>query len=139
MFENSSLNLTKRAMDIMNILWDAGKPLAASDFLEYDSTLTLHTVHAYLKNLLKNNLIEVDKIIMSGKNLTRCYKPSMSRNEFQTRKFFNMLDYKQISASNLVASFFDYGNDDVRELQELNELEQLIKERKQNLKDKSEQ
>ena len=95
MFKNSSFELTKRAMDIMNILWDAGKPLTASDFLAYDSTLTLHTVHAYLKNLLKNNLIEVDKIVMSG-------------------------------------------NDDVRELQELNELEQLIKERKQNLKDKSE-
>lgn len=139
MLENNSFELTKRAMDIMNILWDAGKPLAASDFLAYDSTLTLHTVHSYLKKLLKNNLIEVDKIIMSGKNLTRCYKPSLNRTEFQTQKFFNTLGYKHISAANLVASFFEYGNDDARELQELNELEQMIKERKQNLKDKSEQ
>lgn len=139
MLENFSFELTKRAMDIMNILWDADKPLAASDFLAYDPTLTLHTVHSYLKKLLKNNYIEVDKIVMSGKNLTRCYKPSLSRNEFQTRKFFNTLDYKQISAANLVTSFFEYGNDDIRELQELSELEQLIKERKQILKDKSDQ
>lgn len=137
MFANFSFELTKRAMDIMNILWDADKPLAASDFLDYDPTLTLHTVHSYLNKLLKNKFIEVDKIIMSGKNLTRCYKPSMSRTEFQTRKFFNTLDNKRISAANLVSSFFEYSKDDICELQELNELEQLIKERKQNLKDKS--
>ncbi|MDE7204546.1 MAG: BlaI/MecI/CopY family transcriptional regulator [Lachnospiraceae bacterium] len=139
MAENFSFELTKRAMDIMNILWDADKPLAASDFLAYDSTLTLHTVHAYLKKLLKNNFIEVDKIIMSGKNLTRCYKPSLSRNEFQTQKFLNTLDYEQISVANLVSSFFEHSKDEVRELREISELEQLIKDKKQKLKDKFDQ
>lgn len=131
--DNLNTNLTKRELDIMNIFWKENKPLIASDFPKFDSSLTVNTVQAYLKKLKKKELIEVDSIVYSGTVLTRSYKSIISQEEFETKKYLNSINSHNISVSSLVATFLNNQDEDT-ELEEISSLEKLIQERKKSLK-----
>lgn len=45
--------LTSREIDILNILWENEKPLIASEIADARSDLTINTVQAVLRKLLK--------------------------------------------------------------------------------------
>lgn len=82
----TDFNLTGRERDILTILWNAEKGLIASEIVKCgDEDLTINTVQAVLKKLLKRNLIQVDQIVYSGTVLSRSYKPTLSEAEFQTQ------------------------------------------------------
>ena len=51
--------LTSREIDILNILWENEKPLIASEIADARSDLTINTVQAVLRKLLKYQLVEV--------------------------------------------------------------------------------
>ena len=97
------LKLTGREMDIMNILWNSQKPLIASEIAEYRSDLTINTVQAVIRKLLKYQLIEVADIVYSGTVLSRSYKPSISSEEYAVHEVTS--DYlafqKCLSSQNL--------------------------------------
>ncbi len=61
-----NINLTKRDMDVMNILWDSDEPKTAALIVKAKPELTMNTVQAVLRKLLKNNLIEVADIFYNG-------------------------------------------------------------------------
>ena len=56
--EITDFNLTGREKDILDILWKAGKGLIASEIVKEMEGLTINTVQAVLKKLLKRNLIK---------------------------------------------------------------------------------
>ena len=58
--------LTSREIDILNILWENEKPLIASEIADARSDLTINTVQAVLRKLLKYQLVEVADIVYSG-------------------------------------------------------------------------
>lgn len=133
--QHSIFNLTNREIDILNILWNNQKPMVASDIVKKDDTLTINTVQATLRKLLKKNLIEVADIVYSGTVLCRSYLPSMDSKEFALREFaaqFLKLD-QNITASNLVATLLEQEDDDDA-LKEIDKLEALLKEKKSLLK-----
>ena len=77
--------LTSREVDIMNILWTSGKPLIASEIADCRPDLTINTVQAVLRKLLKYQLVEVADIVYSGTVLSRSYRPTItSENAFET-------------------------------------------------------
>ena len=51
--------LTSREVDIMNILWENEKPLIASEIADARPDLTINTVQAVLRKLLKYQLIDI--------------------------------------------------------------------------------
>ena len=71
---NTMLNLTKRDMDVLNILWESDEPKTATMISKSGDGLTMNTTQAVLRKLLKNNLIEIADIVYSGTVLTRSYK-----------------------------------------------------------------
>ncbi|MBQ9142627.1 MAG: BlaI/MecI/CopY family transcriptional regulator [Lachnospiraceae bacterium] len=98
--EITDFNLTGRERDILSILWNSEKSLIASEVVTYREDLTINTVQAVLKKLLKRNLIEVDQIVYSGTVLSRSYKPTLTEAEFQTRMISaNILDLKRFGIS----------------------------------------
>ena len=98
--EITDFNLTGRERDILSILWNAEKSLIASEVVTYRDDLTINTVQAVLKKLLKRNLIEVDQIVYSGTVLSRSYKPTLTEAEFQTKMISaNILDLKRFRIS----------------------------------------
>lgn len=83
--EITDFNLTGREKDILDILWKAEKGMIASEIVKVREDLTINTVQAVLKKLLKRNLIKVDQIVYSGTVLSRSYMPTMDESEFETR------------------------------------------------------
>lgn len=73
--------LTKRQEDVMNILWDAKKPIIASEIVKTGTDLNINTVQAALRSLIKKNYIEVAEIVYSGTVLTRSYRAIVKREE----------------------------------------------------------
>ena len=57
--KKNAFNLTNREMDILNILWNSEEPLVASEIAKRDDTLTVNTVQATLRKLLKQELVTV--------------------------------------------------------------------------------
>lgn len=128
-------NLPDREVEILYVMWNAGKPMMASEIAEADEELKLATVHTTLKRMLKKNLIEVVDFAKSGKVFGRCYQPTICLKEFELGKFANEFRKKQskdITASNLVATLLE-DEDSSRALEELDELERMIQKKRENL------
>lgn len=78
-------SVSPREMDILRILWAAGKPLLASEIMESNEDLKLATVHTTLTRMLKKNLIAVADFVRSGNVFGRRYTPLVSRREFESQ------------------------------------------------------
>lgn len=131
-------NLTNREMDILNILWNSENPLIASEIAKHDDTLTVNTVQAILRKLLKQNLIEVADIVYSGTVLSRSYRPTAVSKDFAVQEFSAQLRNfkKNITASRLISTLLDDEDDAEAALKEIEELQAILEEKKQSLKKK---
>ena len=78
MRKKSKYDLPEREVEILYTLWEAGRPLLASEMAEADEDLKLATVHTTLKRMLKKGLIEVVDFAKSGNVFGRCYQPTVS-------------------------------------------------------------
>lgn len=131
--EITDFNLTGRERDILSILWNSEKGLIASEVVTYREDLTINTVQAVLKKLLKRNLIEVDQIVYSGTVLSRSYKPTLTEAEFQTRMITaNIFDLKRFSISPVQFVMGFLGNSKVKMTD--TEAEELISQIQQKRK-----
>lgn len=111
-------DLTRRDIDILNVLWENADSMTASQIVDAHESLTINTVQAVLRKLLKKKLVEIDKIVYSGTVLCRSYKPAVSADEFALSHLNN--EFKKlrgrISMSALMASLLD-SESDPKELQ----------------------
>jgi predicted transcriptional regulator len=128
-------HLTKRDKEVIQIMWNAEKPLIAAEIVRAQEDLNIHTVQVSLKKLLNMKLIEVAGVEYSGTSLSRSYRPTISATEYETRKYIyaikNIGD-KDLSVSQFVTTFLEH-EDEKRTLEELEKLERLIQERKQQI------
>ena len=74
--------LKGKRYDIMNVLWEEGKPLSAFEINEIAPELKMPTVRRCLELLLKEKLIEVAGTSMNGKVYARNYRPLLSRETY---------------------------------------------------------
>ena len=86
--------LKGKRYDIMNVLWEEGRPLSAFEINEIAPELKMPTVRRCLELLLKENLIKVAGTSMNGKVYARNYTPLITREEYlkgnaQSRKNFS--------------------------------------------------
>ncbi len=133
--------LTKRQLDIMRILWASEIPMKASEIAQVNGGCSIDSVQPIIKSLIKKGLVEVDEVVYSRNVLARKFKATVSADSIEMGLIKNVLGdlvSKNITASRLVAAFLPEDNDD-KTLEELNELEQLIKERKEQLLKKAEE
>lgn len=134
--KSSSIKLTKRELEIMNILWESDAPLIASDITKKGNNLTINTVQALLKKLLKLEYIKVADIVYSGTVLSRSYVPAISSDEYEMGNIMN--SYSNISdkakgVSRFVAAFLEDNEDPEQLLEEINELQALLRKKEQEL------
>lgn len=127
--------ITNRDMDILKILWNSSIPMTASQITAASPDLTINTVQAVLRKLLKSNLVKVANIVYSGTVLSRSYVPTLSSDEFAVAQL--TLDYqklgKNISKASFVCSLLDTEMDRKKLKEDIIELEQMLTEYKKNL------
>lgn len=126
--------LTGREVDVLRILWNVDRPMVASEIAKAEEGLTLNTVQAMLRKLLKKGCVEVADIVYSGNVLSRTYRPTISANEFAVMQVTE--DYHKfpgISMSSLFSALLQ--KDDIT-TEEIEAMEQLLNEYKRKLKTK---
>ena len=120
--------ITKKQLEIMKILWSSDKPLIASEILKRNASLNINTVQACLRALVNKQFIKVADIVYSGTVLTRSYTPLVSREDFLGTACQDIIGKAKVSS--LIASLIDTETN----LNELEELEKLIEQKKEELK-----
>ncbi len=126
---NTMLNLTKRDMDVLNILWESDEPKTATMISKSGDGLTMNTTQAVLRKLLKNNLIEIADIVYSGTVLTRSYKSVICQEEFLLQKLVHQYKpmSKKVSKAAILAILLDSEEDPERLDKDLKEIKEFIK------------
>ena len=128
-------DLTRRDLDILNVLWENGSSMTASQIVDAHSALTINTVQAVLRKLLKKKLIEIDKIVYSGTVLCRSYKPAISADEFALSHFND--EYTKlkgrISISALMSSLLDNETDSDILQSNISELKSMLDNYKRSI------
>ena len=122
--------LSKQQLEVMSILWNSDVPLIASDIATYYADLNINTVQTCLKVLIKSKVVEVADIVYSGTVLTRSYRPLISKDEYFDGTYNKIIG--DITHFSLIASFFESKTN----LEELNGLEEMIKEKRTEVEDK---
>ena len=117
------LNLTKRERQIMNIFWNAEKPLSANDIAVQQQDLSKNTIQAVVRKLKNHDLLKVADIGYSGTVFTRLYAPNVTQEDFLAAELSDQ------SLLNLITNFIETN----KEIDTLNELEKLIKDRQGEL------
>ena len=84
------MELTKSELEIMNVLWDAGRPLTRGEILELsvDKTWKDNSVHILLNRLLAKDAIAEGGFARSGKSYGRLYEPQISAVEYYAKSVF---------------------------------------------------
>lgn len=122
------IKLSGRELDIMNVLWEAQKPLIAKDIV-FRSNLSINTVQCALKGLLKKNYIKVAEIVYSGTVLTRSYEPVFTAEDYTVNLITKRI-CKHISSEGIMAALLKQEEDE----QIIEKLEALLQEYKENSK-----
>lgn len=118
--------LSGRELDIMKILWKEEVPVGASQIAQLGS-LSINTVQAVLKGLLADQYIKVADIGYSGTVLSRKYAAVLTADCYIKDNLLKFTNLK--SAAGIFASLLENEVD----VQTINKLEDLLKERKKEL------
>ncbi|MCI5648127.1 MAG: BlaI/MecI/CopY family transcriptional regulator [Fusicatenibacter sp.] len=128
-------HLSQRDIDVLTILWNSSHSMTASQIVDASPDLTMNTVQAVLRKLLKNNLIEVADIVYSGTVLSRSYLPAISSEDFAVAQLTD--EYRRlkdrVSAASLFAAFIDEETNSAKKEEEIEQLEQILQAYKNSI------
>lgn len=122
----NAIRLSNRELDVMNILWDSEKALVASEITQVNPSLSINTVQAVLKNLLRKAYIKIADIVYSGTVLTRAYETVLTREDYVATQ---LQDNKLLTPGIFAALVEQESNENIIE-----ELEGILQARKQRIK-----
>ena len=128
--------LTKSEMEIMEVLWDAGKALTTSEIIqrskEKEKEWKDSSVHLLIKSLMNKDVIKVEGFKKTTKNYARTFVPVETREQFLVGQ---IIDDKTTTEDKKGIYSYIIGKESDPEL--INYIEELLKERKKELRIKS--
>lgn len=130
-----SRRFTGRDLDILQILWNASDSMTALEIVKQHPELTMNTVQAVLRKLLKEGLIKINRIVYSGTVLSRSFASVISPEEFVILQMKENI--KEISSVNKIAfvtALFEDETDTEKALKEIEEIETILSKQKESLK-----
>lgn len=127
---DQEIKLSGRELDVMNVFWSADKPLISKDIVARNPALSINTVQAVLKGLLKQNYIQVAEIVYSGTVLTRSYAPVLTAEEYTVNLITKGI-HKRLSADGIMAALLKQEDNEEKTIEKL---ETLLRDYKNNSK-----
>ncbi|MDO4556990.1 MAG: BlaI/MecI/CopY family transcriptional regulator [Lachnospiraceae bacterium] len=118
----SKYKLSKRELETIQVLWNSESPLAITDIPKINSNLNVNTVAVSIRNLLKKQYIEIADVVLHGSSLTRTYRFKLSSEDY----FLSQLEELNSTPISIMAALVKKE----KNADELNQLEQIIKEQK---------
>ncbi len=85
------MELTRSELEIMNVIWAAGRPLTRGEILELsvDKTWKDNSVHILLNRLLAKGAIAEGGFARSGKSYGRLYEQQISGEQYYAENVFS--------------------------------------------------
>ncbi len=85
------MELTKSELEIMNVIWNAGRPLTRGEILELsvDKNWKDNSIHILLNRLLAKGAISEGGFARSGKSYGRLYEAAVSGEEYYAENVFS--------------------------------------------------
>ena len=85
------MELTKSEMEIMDVLWEAQKPVSRADLLAHSENKTWKdsSMHILLNGLLQKNAIAEAGLVRRSKTYGRVFVPTMTREEYFASTIFS--------------------------------------------------
>lgn len=124
------MELTKSELEVMNVLWQANRPLSRSEILTLSTSKTWKdsSIHILLNGLLNKNAIEEAGYVRSGKTFGRLYAANISCQEYYAKNVFagSSKEVLPMLFSALIQS-------DGISPELINELEDMLEKRKREL------
>lgn len=77
-----AFELTKGEEIIMELFWDADRPLTSMDICGMTDEFNDSYIHRLLTSLEKKKLLEVNGMVKSGKQYARAFVPVMTREQY---------------------------------------------------------
>lgn len=90
--------LTKRDLDIMEILWKQKEPIAICDIQKEIPELSKNSIQQVLKRLLNRDYVHVANISQNKKALMREFLPNITKEQYFS-SFLDTETFLQLSAS----------------------------------------
>ena len=119
--------LTNKQMDVMNILWENDKPMAASEILKANEKLNINTIHACIRKLLEEEYVKVAYIDYSGNVMSRYFMPTVFKGKYFSESYKDIIGSKKLILTSLIETETN--------IEELEQLENLIRKKKEELKE----
>lgn len=90
-------HLTKSELAIMEVMWDQEDALTATEIIKVsgDKEWKNSSVHLLVNALLEKKFIEVAGFKKTTKNYARTFKPTMTREQYLTRKVLGNMSAKE--------------------------------------------
>lgn len=124
------MELTKSELEVMNVLWQANRPLSRSEILTLSTSKTWKdsSIHILLNGLLNKNAIKEAGYVRSGKTFGRLYAANISCQEYYAKNVFagSSKEVLPMLFSALIQS-------DGISPELINELEDMLEKRKREL------
>ena len=124
------MKLTRSELEVMETLWQAGRPRARYEILELspEASWSPSTIHILLNGLLKKEAIREAGFIKRIKTYGRVYAANISREEYYSETLFRGKGAQSIPA------FFSMllKSDDLTE-ETVDEMERMLAERRKEL------
>lgn len=125
--------LTKSEMEIMEVLWDAGKALTTSEIIqrskEKEKEWKDSSVHLLIKSLMNKDVIKVEGFKKTIKNYARTFIPVKNREEFLVGQ---IIDKKTTLAAR--KRIYSYLIEKESNLEMIEFIQKLLEERKEEIK-----
>ena len=122
--------LTKSELEVMNVIWKAGRAVSRNDILVLSGKKTWKdsSVHILLNGLLKKKAIKEDGFVRCGKTFGRLFSANISRETYYAEEVFSAGDKKSVPA--LMSALIS--RDDI-DIELVNELEAILEEKKKEI------
>lgn len=116
------MELTKSEMEIMDVLWEAEKPVSRADLLAraQDKTWKDSSVHILLNGLLNKGAIREAGLIKRSKTYGRVFTPTMTREEYFAQTIFSHRNKPQVVG--LVRALLEQQSFSREELEQISEM-----------------
>ena len=124
------IQLSRREMEVMTLLWKSDTPYLASEIARISST-SINTVTVVLKNLLNAGMIEIADIVHSGTVLSRRYRPNVDPEVYTTELFIKQ--FKDISPKLPTTQIVSRLLEEDVDRKTIDELEELVHQHREKL------
>ena len=116
------MELTRSEMEIMDVLWESGKPVSRADLLSRseDKSWKDSSVHILLNGLLNKGAIREAGLIKRSKTYGRVFIPTMTREEYFAQTIYSNRYKPQVVG--LVQALLEQQNFSREELEQISKM-----------------